>query len=123
MSSRGRPLGEIDGKWPNRLRELRDRFHLSQQDIADALGISYVQVGRIERGRSKLKDEYIPRLMDIMPVQPWDFLVDGPEKRIQAALEISQRLTLHNFNAWIQLGRSLAEEATEFEAAAQRKKQ
>lgn len=59
---RGRSLGPINGPWPNRLREMREEHRLSQQQVATALGISYVQVGRLERGYSKLKDEHLEKL-------------------------------------------------------------
>lgn len=34
------------------LRELRDDRGLSQQELGDKVGLSYVQIGRIERGDS-----------------------------------------------------------------------
>lgn len=127
--ARGRHLGEIDGKWPNRLRELRERHSLSQQQVAAALGISYVQVGRIERGKSKLKPEYIEKLLPLIPVQPWDFLMDSPDKRTQMALALSRKLSADDHATWVAQGhvfverrQGLAEEPAPFRREATRKK-
>ena len=53
-----------------RLRETRDRRGLSQQAFADALGISRMQVGRIERGVNWLNLEYVDKLAKLLEVSP-----------------------------------------------------
>lgn len=91
--SRGRPLGEINGSWPNRLRELRLRFGLSQPDVGAALGVSYIHVGRLERGQSKLTDGHIAKLLELMPVEPWEFRLESPDTRTQRLLKVFRQMT------------------------------
>jgi len=45
------------------LQTFRFLNHLSQQDLADYLGISKGQISRIEAGKSNLKDEYLSKII------------------------------------------------------------
>jgi transcriptional regulator with XRE-family HTH domain len=47
---------------PNRLKEIRTKRKLSQQQLADLVGTSNPQIGRLENGQRKLTREWAERL-------------------------------------------------------------
>ena len=48
----------------NRLRELRENIHATQQELADALEISYSHYTRVEEGRRGMSLKMLYRLVD-----------------------------------------------------------
>jgi transcriptional regulator with XRE-family HTH domain len=66
---------------PNRIRELRLARGLSQQVVADRVGVSKVTISDLERGKMRLDLEYMRRIgkalgviaADLLPadVNPW----------------------------------------------------
>lgn len=124
MARSGRPVGEITGKYPNRLRELRTRpdVDLELKDIASALGISTTQAGRLERGISQLSKNQCEILAALFGVDPWFFYGDGPDARTQTMLDIFRGLPRPEQDRMIKLGLALAEPAAPSVAAHGRKK-
>lgn len=104
---RGRPLGPIDGPYPNRLRVLRQAAGLSQEEVARALGVSYVQVGRIERGRTKLSVEHHARLGTVLSVNFDDLFVSGVERLDARLATFARRLSSQQKQQWLDLGEQL----------------
>ncbi|MBW4580693.1 MAG: helix-turn-helix domain-containing protein [Tildeniella nuda ZEHNDER 1965/U140] len=55
-----------DRKLPNQLggniAALRRYWCITQSDLADSVGLSRQQLGRVERGEAQLKAEYLPKL-------------------------------------------------------------
>jgi len=82
-----------------RLKDLRNRAGLTQASLAERVGTTNVQIGRLERGRRRLTDDWMSRLADALGCQPEDFFAgqksqgDGNEaltqvlERIAGALE------------------------------------
>jgi len=122
MARSGRPVGEITGKYPNRLRELRTLRDLDLKDIAIALDVTPTQAGRLERGISQLSKNQCEILGELLGVDPWFFYGDGPDARTQTMLDIFRGLPRPEQDRMIKLGLALAEPATPFVAAAARKK-
>lgn len=58
----------------NRIRELRKARKLTQQQLAEKVGISYTHLGRIENGERGLDMEYIPAFAKALDVKPYEIL-------------------------------------------------
>lgn len=58
----------------NRIRELRKAQKLTQQQLAEKVGISYTHLGRIENGERGLDMEYIPAFAEALGVKPYEIL-------------------------------------------------
>lgn len=65
---------------PNRIRELRLAADLSQQALADAIGVSKVTISDLERGKMQLTVDYMRRLARALRVATADLLArdDNP---------------------------------------------
>lgn len=59
---------------PNRIRELRIAARLSQQTVADRVGVSKVTISDLERGNMRLDVEYMKRIASALGVTPADLL-------------------------------------------------
>src|SRR2546423_480427 len=63
MKTRGRPPKKTGPpRYANRLRELRQRLGLSQQEVAGAAGISSAYYGALERGDKRINADTAQRL-------------------------------------------------------------
>jgi transcriptional regulator with XRE-family HTH domain len=72
---RGRPRTIIgERRYPNRLRELRDRAGLSQQQVAARAGISAAYYGALERGDKRLNADTASRLQGPLSCAAGDLL-------------------------------------------------
>lgn len=58
----------------NRIAELRERKGLSQEELAEAVGTSGQQIGRLEKGSRKLTTDWMDRLAPALDVRPRDLL-------------------------------------------------
>lgn len=58
----------------NRIKELRKAQKLTQQQLAEKVGISYTHLGRIENGERGLDMEYIPAFAKALGVKPYEIL-------------------------------------------------
>jgi transcriptional regulator with XRE-family HTH domain len=66
---------------PNRLRELREALGMSQQELADEVGCSKMQISTLERGRPSLDIAWMQRLAPILRVEPGDLLNPGDNSK------------------------------------------
>jgi len=72
---RGRPPAlPIDPRRANRLRQLRLRAGLKQEDLAERAGISQQQISKMENGRAPLTLEQARRVAQILGCSPTDLL-------------------------------------------------
>jgi transcriptional regulator with XRE-family HTH domain len=55
---------------PNRIRELRMARNMSQQAVADLVGVSKVTISDLERGEMRLDVEYMKRIAAALSVPP-----------------------------------------------------
>ena len=65
----------------NRIKTIRNSRNLTQQDVADALGIAVVTYNRLENGHTKLSTKRIDELSKILNVDPVEFLASRPTAR------------------------------------------
>lgn len=105
---RGRHLGDIVGTYPNRLRELRLQHRRSLKEVAEVLDISAIHAGRLERGTSQLRVDQVAKLLGIIPVDPWDFFPDGPERRRLTLLAHFEQLQSDDQDRLIDVASSFA---------------
>jgi transcriptional regulator with XRE-family HTH domain len=64
------------------LRKLRDKRHLSQQEIADQLNVAQTTVWNWENDESHFKLDHLPKLAEILQVDPADLLPEGSVVKI-----------------------------------------
>ena len=64
---------------PNRIRALRMRAALSQQALADKVGVSKVTISSLECGRMQLSLDYMKRLAAVLAVPPVDLLLEDEQ--------------------------------------------
>lgn len=59
---------------PNRIRELREKLGMTQQELADLMGVNKKDVSRYETGFSTLNIEWMQRFAKALRVHPQDLL-------------------------------------------------
>lgn len=64
------------------LRKFRDRRKISQQDIADQLDVAQTTVWNWENDESHFKLDHLPKLAEILQVDPSDLLPEGSVVKI-----------------------------------------
>lgn len=79
---------------PNRLREQRMAAKLSQQALADRIGVSKVTISDLERGNMKLDVNYMLRLADALGVHAADLL---PHRANDWALHPDERALIERY--------------------------
>jgi transcriptional regulator with XRE-family HTH domain len=79
---------------PNRIRELRMAAKLSQQRLADAVGVSKVTISDLERGAMQLTHDYMKRLAYVLSVEAADLL---PVRDNAWALDADERALIARY--------------------------
>ncbi len=67
---------------PNRLRELRKLAELSQEDLAQQVGTTNQQIGRLEKGQRRLSTYWMERIAIALQCRPADLLPELPSQRV-----------------------------------------
>ena len=63
-----------------RIRFLRDRLHLTQDQLSERVGISPKYLSSIERGKENPTLDTLFRLVDSLKVDPWEMFLIGQEE-------------------------------------------
>lgn len=58
----------------NRIREIRKQKGLTQQELADKVGVSQTQIGRWETSERGLDIDVLPVIAKSLNVEPWELL-------------------------------------------------
>lgn len=58
----------------NRIKELREQLKMSQEDLAQAVGTTNQQIGRLEKSRRNLTQKWMERLAPALHVRPPELL-------------------------------------------------
>ena len=82
-------MDTLKRKISNRIKKLRERLNLSQEDLAKRMGISRVAVSQIENGQRKICTEELIKLSRIFDITP-NILLDI-DKDIEIVLEKSKK--------------------------------
>lgn len=71
----------------DRLKELRRQKNLSQQEVADKIGMHFTNISRYERGLARPNSETLKKLAEILSVSS-GYLIEGTlEDGVQAHFE------------------------------------
>ena len=78
VASRGkrRGLGHIDEEVGARVRQCRLRKGLSQKTLADAIGVTFQQIQKYEKGKNAIATARLPMLCDVLGITPNDLYGD-----------------------------------------------
>lgn len=74
-----------------RIKELRKAQQLTQQQLADKVGITYIQIGRYETGKSNASADVLKKIATALDTTT-DFLMSGGN-----AEQLSDRVLLQQF--------------------------
>ena len=75
----------------DKIRQIREKAGISQEELADRLSVAPCTVYRIESGRRQLPLETLFRFSDVMDVPVNDLLPANPARKKKAAEEIRSR--------------------------------
>lgn len=84
---------------PNRIAEWRRERGLTQEDLAEALGVNTRQVKHLENGTRRLTFEWLHRLAHVLEVATWDLTPLPDEPELREELELLARWRRLNRNA------------------------
>lgn len=81
---------------PNRIRELRQRFGLSQAELGRKVGLTQGQVGHLENGHRNLTLEWMKRIAGALGVAVSELLIDedNPDRLAPAERDVVQAMRL-----------------------------
>lgn len=78
-----------------RIKELRTTKKLTQSELALKVGLSYIQVGRYETGKSAPSAEVLNKLADALNTTT-DYIMNGSENEIASA-QLTDKELLNQF--------------------------
>lgn len=65
------------------IRSIRILKNLSQEHLAESLGVSQSSYGKLERGATKITWDKLVRISEILNITPWDIVHFGKVKEYQ----------------------------------------
>ena len=68
-----------------RLKELRQVNNLTQSELAERVGLSYIQIGRYEKGKSSPSSDILQKLAEVLNTST-DFIMNGKSEQVEAQL-------------------------------------
>ncbi len=99
----------------NRVRELRKSRNLTQQQLADMIGTTKQQVGRLENSKRRLSDHWVERLSQVMKIHPGELWAEVPGSsseltpQEQAMLDLFRNLSDEQRSALVRLTDTMAQ--------------
>lgn len=85
-----------------RLKELRQVNNLTQSELAERVGLSYIQIGRYEKGKSSPSSDILQKLAEVLNTST-DFIMNGKSEQVEAQLSdkelIKQFKEVENMNS------------------------
>lgn len=81
-----------------RLREIRLHMGLTQEQVGEAVGLSYSYIGRIERGQKNISLQTLSKIATVLGVSESEFFVYAgqPQLTTPKDIEIKEILTVLN---------------------------
>lgn len=73
-----------------RIKQLRKQQDFTQQDLADKVGVTYIQIGRYETGKSNASAEILQKIANALATTT-DFLMSGGNAQQLADKELLQQ--------------------------------
>jgi len=68
-----------------RIKQLRIDNNLTQSELAEKVGLSYVQIGRYEKGKSNPSSDVLQKLANVLNTST-DYLMNGKTEQVEAQL-------------------------------------
>lgn len=82
MAASKRPADDIDAHVGARIRSRRKALELSQEQLAGAIGVTFQQVQKYERGFNRISASALYRAAQFLAVEPQWFFDDLPGKPV-----------------------------------------
>ena len=73
----------------DRIKKLRNDLGFTQSDLADKVGLTYIQIGRYEKGKSNPSADVLQKIAHILNTST-DFLMNGKNEHTDAQLKDKQ---------------------------------
>jgi transcriptional regulator with XRE-family HTH domain len=101
---------------PNRIKEWREKRHLTQQQLAAKIKCNHTYIGRLETGGRKIKEEWLRKLAKALSVGPEDLLNSDDVMALQADTALLHSLvadmTTEQRRILLELAKTLASKPT-----------
>jgi transcriptional regulator with XRE-family HTH domain len=68
-----------------RIKKLRTDNNLTQSELAEKVGLTYVQIGRYEKGKSNPSSDVLQKLASVLGTST-DYLMNGKTEQVEAQL-------------------------------------
>jgi transcriptional regulator with XRE-family HTH domain len=68
----------------NRIKEIRKLRQMTQQELADKVGVSQVQIGRLEKSTRTLDVDMLADIAEVLNVEVWELLPKEMQPNITA---------------------------------------
>jgi|694.fasta_scaffold123520_3 transcriptional regulator with XRE-family HTH domain len=68
-----------------RIKQLRVENNLTQSELAEKVGLTYVQIGRYEKGKSNPSADVLQKLASVLNTST-DYLMNGKTEQVEAQL-------------------------------------
>lgn len=75
----------------DRIKRLRTAKNMTQSDLAEIVGLTYIQVGRYEKAKSNPSADVLQKLASALDTTT-DFLMSGDTEQVQAQLSDKELL-------------------------------
>jgi transcriptional regulator with XRE-family HTH domain len=69
----------------DRIKQLRIENNLTQSELAEKVGLTYVQIGRYEKGKSTPSADVLQKLANVLNTST-DYLMNGKTEQVEAQL-------------------------------------
>jgi len=79
----------------DRIKELRTAKNLTQSQLADLVGLTYIQVGRYEKGKSNPSSDVLKKLANALGTTT-DYIMSGSTNEAATA-QLSDKVLLQQF--------------------------
>lgn len=97
----------------NRIRELRDLRGLTQEALAERMGVAHSTVQRLETGQMNLTTDYMVSLSEALDVHPAELITNAHRIARSAseveAIEMLRRMPKEAAESWLRTGKHLAD--------------
>lgn len=80
-----------------RIKQLRVRANLTQTELAEKVGLTYIQIGRYETGKSNPSSDVLQKLAAVLEISA-DFLMNGDQSEALSA-QFTDKDLLKQFKA------------------------
>jgi transcriptional regulator with XRE-family HTH domain len=85
-------IWDVEDRPPHFLREWRKFRHMTQQELADAVGTSKTVVSEMERGNLQLSPKWLRKFAPVLRTQPGHILDHDPEELDSDIIDIWARI-------------------------------